>query len=157
MTIQQKHLSELLREDYTTVQVSLSSSSPSLLTYKVHNSMLSNLAVEDKVVVPVLRKAQAGEEEGKVGFSIGTIKKIDDKPEIDFSATFEYRWVVGRIDFSMFEQINEQEKALNDKLVTIRRQQEKKQILDTVMADLGPEAQLEFKQAAGLTLNLKRG
>lgn len=85
---------------YTVSCSFLQDSSNRQYTYKVPNEQ-NSIQIGDLAVV-----------ETTSGFKVVTIKAIHDEPAIDYSAPYEYSWIVGAVNLDSYLTIRREEKRL---------------------------------------------
>lgn len=94
------HLPNAVRQDYYTVRVTFKSGSGQY-TFKVHDSIA--LEMGDQVVVQT-----------KYGSSVADVLFVDDIPQINYDAPFEYSWVVQKVDRTQYDKLTEQDRKIID-------------------------------------------
>lgn len=115
---------------------------PRLYTYKA--MLTDNIKPGDAVVVEVAR-----------GLVLVTVESVDDVPRIDVDATFDYKWVVCKVDQSAYQQRLQAEENFRHSLQMIERKKQQNRIKSELLqlhAD-DPEALGMFNLAVqGLTV-----
>lgn len=95
------------------------------LTYKALRQQ--NIAVGDRVVV------QMGERT-----YVKTVREIQPVNELRDDA-IEYKWVISRVDATLYHQVMEKERLFNAKLLQLARENEAKKLRAELSAELGVE------------------
>lgn len=127
--VRMSHLLTLLQDDYTTIRVRFKETAK-LYTYKVPKSMV--LEVGDMVVVPTRDE-----------FSLATVHRIDDEPDIDVTRPYEIKWVVQRVDMADWKRQQEIEAVALERLKSNQRKAAREAALKTLLGDSSIE---EIKQ-----------
>ena len=138
------HFSEILREDYTTVQVQLNENSRSLYTYKVLKSQAAELRPGKLVLVPHPKSNQAQAPKGMPAYvengafevdsdsiennefphvKAGIVARVDAEPRVDYGSTIQYKWIVGVLDMGQYRKNLEEDELLKGKIQEARIQQ----------------------------------
>ena len=113
-----KHIIEALQSNYTTVKVTYVDRGQRY-TFKVTNELASTLVVGDLVLV-----------ESTQGYLRSVrVESIDAFPDINFKASFAYKWVIQKLDLSEYHMLLAQEGHLVLELEKVQRQQAKEKIL----------------------------
>ena len=108
----------------TTMKVGQKAPSYKELTYKALRQQ--NIQVGDRVVV------QMGERT-----YVKTVREILPVSELDDG--IEYKWVIARVDASLYHQVVEKERQFNAKLLQLARENEAKKLRDQLSSELGEE------------------
>jgi len=118
------HLITLLQRDYTTVDVVFTENSDGKhYTYKIHNSMLTNVGVDTLVVVPVYTNGN---------FKVAKVVYVHDEPEIDIRAPYALKWVASVVDLTAFnDQVRREEEA-----VALLKKKERHKAQEAALAEL---------------------
>lgn len=130
--MKQNHILSLLQENYTTVAVTFAVEIEKYLpgvnklyTYKTNVDLKEN----DMVVVP-----------SPDGFRVVRIIEVHDSPEIDTDASFDYKWVVDKVDMEGYEEILKAEEIAAKELRNVQanavRRQAKELLKETIGTDL---------------------
>lgn len=108
-------------------------------TYKA--KLTDNLQVNDRVILDAPR-----------GLAIGTVVQVDSEPVIDLNATFEYKWIVGKVDLDGYRQLMEQEAKFMQLVTEAERVRQREQLLEQFKTTLpqSGEARKLFDEALGL-------
>lgn len=148
-----KHMLSLLQEGFTTIHVVFSSKpgygvpqppdygrrpvEQKTYTYKAR--LEDNIQVDDTVVV----------ESPTDGFVCVKVVAVDAVPDIDLDADFEYKWIVQKVDTTIYEKMNEKEKEFQLAMQEVERQKKRdelqKQFEETIPE--GSEAWMIFNGA----------
>jgi len=118
------HLLTLLQEGYTTVVVGVPSANKDY-TYKTN---IMDLAQGDLVVVPT-----------RDTFTVGTVVKVHEKPEIDVNVPYVLKWVVSRLDLTQYNEQLAREKVAAEHFKAARRERERAEALKTLLGDTSVE------------------
>jgi len=89
------------------------------------------------------------------GLAIGRVVRVDDAPDIDIDASFEYKWIVQRIDREGYQDRVERERAFNAKMLEVERVKQREELVNSFLSNLpeGSEARRLFEQTtAGMTV-----
>lgn len=108
-------------------------------TYKA--KLTDNLQINDRVILDAPR-----------GLAIGTVVQVDAEPVIDLNATFEYKWIVGKVDLDGYRQLMEQEAKFMQLVTEAERVRQREQLLEQFKTTLpqSGEARKLFDEALGL-------
>lgn len=105
-----KHILSLIQKNYTTIAVQYQPEG----TLYVFKALLEDKITEgDLVVLPA---------SSKWGFAIGKVVAVHARPQIDTSATWDYKWIAGKIDLNRFNIINEVEARWEERIRDIERE-----------------------------------
>lgn len=132
-TMNNSKLLDLLQTNFTTVHVGLGNAS---YTYKAHKSL--ELKAGDEVVVDTPR-----------GTKVAAVLHVDETPQIDANAPFEYKWIVCKVDRTAYEQQLKEDREFLDSLDKVERMREAETRLNQYRDALpeGSAARLEFENA----------
>jgi len=100
------NLPNAIREDYYTISV-LFQTNTKPYTYKVHKSI--KLETGDAVVI-----------DSPSGLQIVSVWTVHDFPQINYDSNMEYKWIVCKVDKTLYEQL----KSQDDIIVTEARKRE---------------------------------
>lgn len=143
----QNHLLALLQTGYTTLNVefppdtaaSLNSriGARRLYTYKVLTE--DGVKVGDTVVVDTPRD----------GLKLGLVVEVHKSPQINVSATFNYKWIVQKVDTSRYDVAVQKEDEFLETMQEVERAHQRALLLEKFRNHLpeGSEARLLFDTA----------
>ena len=103
-------------------------------TFKAHKSL--ELKDGDRAIV-----AASG------ALTVVTVIQVDEEPDIDWDAEFDYKWIVQKIDFTLYQALLERDANFRKKLEKVEVANKREQVLAAfglTGADLKPL--LELKQ-----------
>lgn len=133
MSINIKHMASLFREDLVTVQVVFNSetSESAFLhcnaakpyTYKALEA--HNLKVGDFVAVLANNEIK-----------VVRVIKVDASPQIDVASSYDYKWIIQKIDTSWNEKITAQEAEFTNVLRDMERQAAREKVRQTFLETL---------------------
>lgn len=147
MKLNRNHFADLFRADYKTVAVTFDDTDPAyrsygkLYTYKVAKD--EDVKVGDKLLVL-----------GNDQYKITTVREVNETPQIDGSATFDYKWALGSMNQMLARREenmarDQQLKAAVAKLeAALERRMLRKQVTD-LLDELPEEEAAEFKALFG--------
>lgn len=122
-----KHEEELILSDYYTVGVVFSNEPTSKqYTYKVDKSM--ELKEEDLVVI--LADGQ---------FKIVRVRSIHAEPNIDFSSNVDYKYIVDKVDLTVYNKLQARSKEIKKTLDESKRRTLKKTLTEQFAEGLGKD------------------
>jgi hypothetical protein len=145
--VKHKHLYSLLDQSYTTIHVVFATGSKmkhepgaspirrpfeeqtegeSGYVYKA--PLTENVKVDDYVVVHTPQH----------GLAIAKVVKVDEVPDIDLDAPFDYKWIVQRIDRESYNERLEREKRFAASMLEVERQEQREKLV-TSFKDSLPE------------------
>lgn len=157
--MKQSHLLSLLQNDYTTVHVAfrqdmstdtseindftgqvVNKKTPRTFVYKAPHSY--KLEVNDYVVV----------ETPKGGPAVVIVTKVDETPNIDPDADFDYKWVVQRVDRTEYLARLEREQIFLETMKEVEREAQKAKLIEKFATHLpeGSEARRKYDEAIAL-------
>lgn len=161
--MKQKHMFSLLDQTFTTVRVQFPSHNPDEeygdtrgaklprkpqapwqapsqqgYVYKVPQAW--GVKVDDELLV-----------ETGVGLIIVTVVSVDDTPDIDVDADFDYKWAVQKVDRTEYNELVDKEKRFAVSLQEIERVKHRDAVVSAFRESLpeGSEARRLFEQTAG--------
>lgn len=90
--LNRKHFAELFRVDYQTVTVTFDGATGGHreYTYKAPKSL--SIDVNDKLMVKVVSSRNGAE------YKVVTVQEVHLKPEVQSEASFNYKWIIGKLD-----------------------------------------------------------
>ena len=127
----------VLMQDYTSIRVIFTVNLPfdpvavgaqTGYTYLMPYAM--DLRVGDAVVVPVTGN----------GFKIGQVIAVDAQPDLNLDAPFQYKWVVGKVDFQAYNERLMMEDRIGAKVQDLERENLRKNLVAGLMESMGSEA-----------------
>lgn len=127
----------VLMQDYTSIKVVFTINLPfdpvavgaqTGYTYLMPYAM--DLRVGDAVVVPVTSG----------GFKIGQVIAVDAQPGLNLDAPFQYKWVVGKVDFQAYNERLMMEDRIGAKVQDLERENLRKNLVAGLMESMGSEA-----------------
>lgn len=144
------HIAELLREDYTTVVVSLNSSGSALYPYKVLRAHVEQglYRVGGCCLTPSADKMKSSDELRNTDFpsvKAGVITCIHENPDIDFDAEFSYKWLVAPLDLSVYKALVDQDKEIAEKFKVLEETKARESVKTQFMAMFPEAMQLVIK------------
>ena len=74
-----------------------------------------------------------------------TVTEVHLSPQIDFDSDINYKWVVDKVDSSMYDGVMESEKELKDKIVILELESKKQQYINT-MKEANPQLVEEIQK-----------
>jgi len=121
----QNHEEELLLNDYYTVGVVFSNETlAKQYTYKVDNKI--ELEAEDLVVI--LADTQ---------FKIVRVRIVHDEPNINFASSVSYKYIVDKVDLTIYNELNKRSKQIKKTLDESKRRTLKKTMVENFKEGLG--------------------
>ena len=125
-----QHLISLLQSNYYTAKFRyLNGSKP--YTFKVPNDI--SLEVGDNCVVVC-----------SLGFTVVRVLSIDEAPDIDIDADFQYLWIVQKIDPSAYYERAERETRIRRQLTELEKRKQQRSIFEQFKTMLGETDQQAF-------------
>lgn len=144
MTMQARHLMNLLQDHYTTIEVVFSGehdadeyephrpqmrksnaqSSQQTYTYKAPKSYA--LVVGDKVIV----------DSPSVGYTVVTVVNVHPMPRIDINAKYTYKWIVQKVDDSEYRAQMARELEFLDSLAEAERASAREKMVQEALSGL---------------------
>ena len=100
---------------------------PELYTYLVPEAL--KLTAGDVVVVPA-----------RTSFGLAKVYHVDATPQVNLDLADNYRWVVDRVDFKIYEQMVARDNDLQQVIADAERVRLHQQMREQVSAIVGPEA-----------------
>lgn len=147
------HLVSLLQEGYTTVKVEFGSigqippidyvldepwngaqahQQPARATQQRYTyKCFFDCKVGDVVVVPPTGK----------GLGLATVVAVDPEPDLNFEGDIEYKWLIAKVDFTQYINVQGKETALIRGLRDVERQKERQALLDHYQLALPQEGE----------------
>jgi hypothetical protein len=104
------HVLSLIQKSYTTVGVSYKAEDDRAYTFK---ALLSeNLKEGDLVIIP-----------SNYGFmyQVGIVRTVHKEPQIDTSASYDYKWIVGKLDITRYTSTLALEERFKEAMATLER------------------------------------
>lgn len=144
----QRHLLSLLQNGFTTIHVVFESnmhdgfgsvkSQSKTYTYKA--DLKDNIQVGDKVIVDSPTK----------GLHVVTVANVDKTPRIDVSAPFDYKWIVQKVDTTLYNERLKKEEEFLESMEEVERAHQRQMLLEKFRTHLpeGSEARLLFDKTA---------
>lgn len=82
------------------------------------------------------------------GLKVVQVCHVDESPDIDLDANFDYKWAVSKVDLTEFRELTEKEKKFNDALVEVERVKQRESLVKSFLDNLpeGSEARKLFEQ-----------
>ena len=109
----------LVREDVTTVQVTLNySGDGKWYTYKITRDLAATLSAGDRVVL-----------EATNGFKVGRVQRVNEEPLLDTEDDVRYRWCIQRVNTTYLAELQAQDDALVERLQVAQRTSLRQQAL----------------------------
>jgi hypothetical protein len=105
-----KHILALIQNDYTTVEVAYNKDSTNTYTFKALKA--DEITANDLVVVPA---------NTKFDYTVAQVVAVHDEPQIDTSAPYDYKWIVGKVNLKRYAAIEEVEARFEKTLRMIER------------------------------------
>lgn len=120
-----KHLKELLMENYQTLGITFNNKlGVDSTDYKVYTfkAIISHtFALGDKVVV------SGGD---GVAMKVGTVEELHETPQIDFDAVFSYSWVIDTISLELYNEQVAFDANFDSTMVEVERAKKRQELLD---------------------------
>lgn len=137
----QNHLVELLAKNFYTIGINFEHSSKSY-TYKVPFEI--KLEVDDKVIV-----------DSTSGLTIVNVVRVDeDASGIDLSLDVKYKFIVQKLDTTLYDELNEKDKKISNVIAQGAREKAKQELLEQYTGTLNEE-QVKALEECGVK-SLKR-
>lgn len=136
-TMQHKNLITLLQKDFYTIGVKFAET-PQIYTYKVPNAVV--LEKDNYVVTPSA---------GVKGFGVAKVVRIDDVPQIDLDAQWEYKWIVQKVDNGPYEAQIKAEEEIKKELSQVEMAHQRHTLVEKMTMHLpeNSEARALFEKA----------
>lgn len=157
--MKQKHMFSLLDQTYTTVRVQFPSYNPDDRYEEGHKApKLKGAPWQDTpsaqgyiYKVPLAWDLQVDDElivDTSAGLIMTTVVRVDDVPEIDVDANFDYKWAVQKVDRTEYNALVDKEKRFSSSLQEIERVKHRDAIVASFRESLpeGTEARRLFEQ-----------
>lgn len=82
------------------------------------------------------------------GLAFVHVVSVDERPDIDLDADFEYRWAVQKVDLTEFQELTLKEQKFNDQMLEVERVKQRESLLDSFRNSLpeGSAARALFEQ-----------
>lgn len=133
------HLISLFRQDFTTIKVKFKESDDKLYTYKCLKSEADALEIGCHVIVDV--SIYMGDDRK---FKAAIVAQIDSVPDIDYDSDIIYKWIVCKVDTTIYNEILEQEVILKEKIIAVELENKKNQYIKTI-EEASPELLKELR------------
>lgn len=163
MNINHNHILSLLQSGFTTIQVTFDlnfdeKDDPVLRARNRNNRVKSytykvlekdNVKVGDMVVV----------DSPSDGLCIVQVVGVDAKPRIELDAPFSYKWIVQKVDRSVYDDLLRQEERFREALVEVERVKQREAVMKSFQEVLpeGSEARKLFEQTVESAKSLPNG
>ena len=118
----------LLQTGYTTVGVEFKETPGRIYTYKVGNNL--GLKVGDEVVVDARGESK-----------VVTVKRVDLAPKIDLNATYEYKWVIQKVEKEAYAERLKVEEEVKETLIAVEAEHQRTKLIEKMKAHLPEESQ----------------
>lgn len=143
-TINHNHVLSLLQEQYTTINISFDNDmtdedppyrarnrgqQAKRYTYKAR--LCDNIKAGDHVIVDTPHN----------GLTIVVVESIDPTPNINLSAPFPYKWIVQKVDRTVYDELVRREEAFRLALVEVERQKQREAVLKDINEHLPPDSE----------------
>lgn len=128
-SMQHKNIISIIQQDFFTVGVKFDGTSQ-IYTYKVPNSV--KLEKDDHVVT---RRAGT-----KAGYGVAKVVRIDEVPQIDLDAPYEYAWIVQRVDATGYDAQLELEDTLKKELHQVEVAHQRHTLVEKMSKHLEPDS-----------------
>lgn len=137
MTIRKNHVISLLQKDFTTIGVVFNDNQRFQHNYTYKARLSDDIKDGQHVIVKV---------DGKDGYHVALVVRVDAEPQIDTDATFDYKWIVGKVDTAAYDEQVAKEEAFAKELTRIERDDERKKVLEKFTAAMpaGTDLQLTY-------------
>lgn len=137
MSIRKNHVISLLQKDFTTIGVVFNDNERFQRNYTYKAPLSANIQDGQHVVVKI---------DGKDGYHVALVVRVDAEPQIDTDAAFDYKWIVCRVDSTTYDQQVAQEEAFAKELTKIERDDERKKVLEKFQSAMpaGTDLQLTY-------------
>lgn len=140
--MRQNHIVSMLQSGYTTVNVTYQLQAEFIegvtksYTFKTFLALIEG----DIVVVPNDQK----------GFSLVKVIEVHKEPQIDLDATYDYKWIIDRVDFTTYDMVLTKEKESTEQLRKAQQYNKRKEVLEGLKNVYGEDvAQLEYNVKGG--------
>lgn len=128
--VNMNHLITMLQKGYTTLEVTFSQGPKygreATYTYKVSNAMATALKPNDQVVVSA-----------KDALKVVWVVKIHDAPQIDVKAPYDLKWVVCKVDRTVYDDQMAREAEAIKKLEAAERLKAQNEALAALLEGMG--------------------
>lgn len=98
-----KHLASIARTNYTTVSVEFPETRGKFYTYKAELPFPPTVSM---VVVPSPSK----------GYCLARVVEVHDVPQIDVNVSYDYKWIVAKVDDSRYITLVEEDKEFTKRM-----------------------------------------
>lgn len=124
--MRQNHIISLSQKGFSTVAIvfEMTNEPKKAWTYKAPNSL--ELTVGDLVVV-----------QANTSFKVGKVAEVHAEPQIDTDSDIDYKWVIDKVDLTLFNKIQENEEAFLAQLKKMQKQSVANQITATLAEQFG--------------------
>ena len=124
--MRQNHIVSLSQTGYKTVSVvfELVNDPKRAWTYKAADAL--ELSTDDLVVV-----------QANTSFKVGRVSEVHAEPQIDTESDIDYKWVVDKVDLTLFNQIQANEEAFLLQLKKMQQKSVQTQIQSTLAEQFG--------------------
>lgn len=133
------HIISLMQNDYTTIGVQFvdDHNADKVYVYKVLRADMPSKG--DRFVV--------NSQYTSSGFAIVEVVRVDDEPEINTNATYDYSWIVQKIDRARYDAVFELERQFAQKLRAIQQKAVRQQAAAQLLGEFpeGSEARKELE------------
>jgi len=82
------------------------------------------------------------------GLKFAHVVSVDEKPDIDVDADFDYRWAVQKVDLTEFQELTLKEQQFGAQMLEVERVKQRESLMDSFRASLpeGSAARTLFEQ-----------
>jgi hypothetical protein len=84
----------------------------------------------------------------QAGLKFAHVVSVDDKPDIDIDADFDYRWAVQKVDLTEFQELTLKEEQFGRQMIEVERTKQRESLLESFRSSLpeGSAARALFEQ-----------
>lgn len=147
--MKKKHLFSLLDQSYTTVKVTFSQDEFLLTKGQYDRDKLVKSTYTYKV--PLSWCVEEGDMllvKTKHTLKTVTVVSVDDAPDIDIDAEFDYVWAAQKVDLTEYKSLTEREKEFSKQMIEIERVKQREELIESFRTSLpdGSAARILFEQ-----------
>lgn len=120
--MRENHVLSSIQKGFHTVSVAFEqkpTKESSVWTYKSPDQL--EVVVGDRVVV-----------QANNTFKVGTVMEVHDEPQISLDSNYDYKWVIDKVDFSIFNAILKNEEEFTKSLRAMRQENAKQQVVSAL-------------------------
>lgn len=120
--MRENHVISSVQKGFNTVSVAFEmkpNSDSQTWTYKAPDQL--QVLKGDKVVV-----------QANNSFKVGTVMEVHDEPQINLDSNYDYKWIIDKVDFALFEAITKSEEEFTKSLRKMRTQSANQQVINAL-------------------------